>query len=180
MAVSVGGASGSGRKKSLEAEINLVSFIDLLSMCICFLLMTAVWVEVGSLQVKQSHGTEGAATAKQSHELDLMMDSPHTLQLTLKSGGRVVQKQSLKAGSAEELAQQLDRTVAGFVQAPTVKANPISAAMITSNPSVSYGDLIRVMDSLRHHQVVNLGVVPASRDAAMVGVAASQKAEGAK
>jgi len=35
-------------------------------MCICFLLMTAVWLEVGALQVKQSHGTEGAASTAQS------------------------------------------------------------------------------------------------------------------
>ncbi len=57
---------GNGRRKSLDAEINLVPFIDLLSMCICFLLMTAVWMQVGAVQVKQSHGTDAAATPKVS------------------------------------------------------------------------------------------------------------------
>jgi len=171
MAVAVGGASGSGRRKSLDAEINLVSFIDLLSMCICFLLMTAVWLEVGSLQVKQSHGTEGAASTSQSQEIELTVSSPTSLQFVIKKGGRPVQKQQLKAASIEELAGQLNTAMASFVGSPAGKSSPISAAMITSGASVSYGDLIRVMDALRRNQIVNLGLVPASRDAAIAGMA---------
>ncbi|MBU6375400.1 MAG: biopolymer transporter ExbD [Bdellovibrionales bacterium] len=170
MAVAVGGASGSGRRKSLDAELNLVSFIDLLSMCICFLLMTAVWIEVGSLQVKQSHGTEGPAAVSQSHEVDLAVSSATSLELTIKKGGRAIQKQQLKAGSIEELSHQLSDALAAFVSSPAGKSGPVSAAMITSSASVSYGDLIRVMDALRRNQVVNLGVVPASRDSALAGV----------
>ena len=170
MGVAVGGASGSGRRKSLDAELNLVSFIDLLSMCICFLLMTAVWLEVGSLQIKQSHGTEAAPTVSQSHEIDLTVDSPTSLQFVIKKGGKSVQKQQLKAGSVDELSKQLNSAMASFVGSPAGKANPISAAMITSGASVSYGDLIRLMDALRRNQIVNLGVVPATRDAAVAGI----------
>lgn len=175
MAAAVSGASGSGRRKSLDAEINLVSFIDLLSMCICFLLMTAVWLEVGALQVKQSHGTEGAAT-DQGQEISLKVVSATQAEISLKKAGRVVQKASLKASSLSDLTQQLDSTVArwvaasGGVQASQVQAAQIQAAMIETTPGVSYGDLVRVMDSLRKNQVVNLGVIPASRDEAMGGV----------
>jgi biopolymer transport protein TolR len=170
MAAAVGGASGSGRRKNMDAEINLVSFIDLLSMCICFLLMTAVWLEVGALQVKQSHGTEGAAT-EQGQEISLKVVSATQAEISLKKGGRAVQKASLKAASLSELTQQLDSTVARWVaNSGGVQAAPIQAAMIETTPSVSYGDLVRVMDSLRKNQVVNLGVVPASRDEAMGGV----------
>ena len=49
--------TGGRGKKGLNAELNLVPFIDLLSMCICFLLMTAVWVQIGVLDVKQGIGT---------------------------------------------------------------------------------------------------------------------------
>jgi len=170
MAVAVGGASGSGRKKSLDAEINLVSFIDLLSMCICFLLMTAVWLEVGALQVKQSHGTEAAAT-DQGQEIALNVASPTQADLVLKKSGRQLAKVALKAPDAAELAKQVDAAVAKWVTAGGVpQANAISAAMIETGPAVSYGDLVRVMDALRRNQVVNLGVVPASREAAMGGV----------
>jgi biopolymer transport protein TolR len=52
MGVSVEGGKGRGRK--LNAELNLVPFIDLLSVCITFLIATAVWVELSSLPVDQA------------------------------------------------------------------------------------------------------------------------------
>ncbi len=169
MASVVGGASGSGRRKSLDAEINLVSFIDLLSMCICFLLMTAVWLEVGSLQVKQSHGTDAAATNSQSREFSLKVVSATQAELVMKQGGRVVQKAAVKSDSISALARQVDQTVAGWMKGASAASASVSA-MIESSASVSYGDLVQVMDSLRRNQIVNLGIVPASREAAMGGV----------
>jgi biopolymer transport protein TolR len=166
MAGVVGGASGSGRRKSLDAEINLVSFIDLLSMCICFLLMTAVWLEVGSLQVKQSHGTDAAPSPAQSQELTLKVVSATQAELILKKGGKPVQKASIKADSATALAKQLDQNVGGWIRGGAA----ISAAMIETTSAVTYGDLVQVMDSLRRNQVVNLGVVPATRESAMGSV----------
>jgi len=50
--VSVEGGKGRGRK--VNAELNLVPFIDLLSVCIVFLIATAVWVELSSLPVDQA------------------------------------------------------------------------------------------------------------------------------
>lgn len=41
-----GGGGGGGDKRSANAEINLVPYIDLLSTLICFLLITAVWQQV--------------------------------------------------------------------------------------------------------------------------------------
>ena len=37
-----GGGGGGGRTRSLSADLNLVPFIDFLSVCITFLLLTAV------------------------------------------------------------------------------------------------------------------------------------------
>src|SRR2546430_3537368 len=48
-----------GGKKLLDAEINLVPFIDLLSCCISFLLITAVWTQIAGLQVASSGGPPG-------------------------------------------------------------------------------------------------------------------------
>lgn len=54
--VSVGGGGGGG-KKSVDAEVNMVPFIDLLLSIISFLLMTAVWVQSGALQAQQPNTT---------------------------------------------------------------------------------------------------------------------------
>ena len=45
-----------GGKKPLDAQINLVPFIDLMAVMISFLIMTAVWTQIGRLQVSQSGG----------------------------------------------------------------------------------------------------------------------------
>jgi len=49
--VSVGG--GSGGKKSVDHEIPLVPFIDLLLCCVMFLLVTAVWNQLARIDAQQ-------------------------------------------------------------------------------------------------------------------------------
>src|SRR3954468_18778006 len=48
----------SGSRRGLDAELNLVPFIDLLCALISFLLMTAVWMQVSTLELRQ--GSEAA------------------------------------------------------------------------------------------------------------------------
>lgn len=43
-----------GKKKSVDLHIELVPFIDMLAMMITFLMMTAVWTEIGKIQVSQA------------------------------------------------------------------------------------------------------------------------------
>ena len=148
--------SGSVRK-SLDAEINLVPFIDLLSMCICFLLMTAVWVQLGTVEVKQSHGT-GAAAPTSQFEMNVSFKKKDLLSLSITKRGKSFKGFEIpRATFGTRLAvilRSLDSTHPG-------ETGLISAAFITSRPDVSYGDLISVLDLLRKHQVVNLGILPA-------------------
>jgi biopolymer transport protein TolR len=44
------GGGGGGGKNSVNFELNLVPYIDLMSTLICFLLMTAVWQELDAMQ----------------------------------------------------------------------------------------------------------------------------------
>ena len=54
MAVSIDGGGGD-RKKPLNAELNLVPYIDLLTCMVAFLLITAVWTQLARLKIDQ-HG----------------------------------------------------------------------------------------------------------------------------
>src|SRR5258708_16084349 len=62
----MGGAAptptGKGGKKPLDAAINLCPFIDWLSCCISFLLITAVWTQLARMDVQQKG--QGAAGAE--------------------------------------------------------------------------------------------------------------------
>jgi biopolymer transport protein TolR len=54
--------SGKGKKKALDAELNLIPFIDLLIVNICFLLITAVWTQMARIPVSQKG--KGSAAEK--------------------------------------------------------------------------------------------------------------------
>src|SRR5580704_472487 len=47
-------SSHHGGKRPTDFEINLVPFIDLMSTCISFLLITAVWTQVSMIQIGSS------------------------------------------------------------------------------------------------------------------------------
>jgi len=63
MGVSIN-TGGKGGKKSLDAELNLIPFIDLLIVNICFLLITAVWTQMARIKVSQK-GKGQAAEKRQ-------------------------------------------------------------------------------------------------------------------
>jgi biopolymer transport protein TolR len=56
----MGGAApesgGKGKRKSLDAPINLVPYIDLMTTIITFLMMTAVWTRIAALEVQNASG----------------------------------------------------------------------------------------------------------------------------
>jgi biopolymer transport protein TolR len=142
----------SGGKKSLDAEINLVPFIDLLSMCICFLLITAVWVQLGAMQLKQSHGTDAAPQVKNDIELSLRLSAGQGWGLEAKQNGRVLKKAN--AVGPESLSQTVKLWREEF------KSAPVASAMIHTKKEVSYGDMVGMMDVLRRQKITNLGVHP--------------------
>lgn len=54
------GGGGHGGKKSVDSEIPLVPFIDLLLCCIMFLLVTAVWNKLARLEMNQQQPSSQA------------------------------------------------------------------------------------------------------------------------
>ncbi len=46
--------SGGGKKKSVNVDVNIVPFIDLMSVLIIFLLISAVWTQVSMIQIGSS------------------------------------------------------------------------------------------------------------------------------
>lgn len=60
MASFAGVPAGARGRRALDAALNLVPFIDLLSCCIAFLLITAVWTSLARLDVAPAGGTSCA------------------------------------------------------------------------------------------------------------------------
>lgn len=151
---------GSGGRRSLDAEINLVPFIDLLSMCICFLLMTAVWTQLSSVQVKQATGTEGASSNDtKSLDLDVRFINEKEVLLEAKRGNKTFKSIKVFSQTDASFITDLDAQIASF-QKNLKSEGDFSAVMITPKEGVSYGRLIQVMDAFRKNKLVNIGIVP--------------------
>lgn len=153
--------SNKGGKKSLNAEVNLVSFIDLLSVCICFLLVAAVWLQIGTVKVMQSMGDEATNPPENAYELAVHMQEGQHVTMELKKGQKSAQKIDVTASTPEEfhtkLAQELDQAVAKVAADQQQK---IVNATIEPHEKANYGQMIAVMDVLRKHEIVNLAVLP--------------------
>lgn len=153
--------TGLGKKKELNAELNLTPFIDLLSTMVCFLLITAVWIEIGTVEVKQSHGTDAKESKKVSYDLDLVFKNPTAMHLNLKRNGRTVKRYKVKGEDFKSTMAQLNSTITSKVLTYKNKVIEIAAATITPRTGVNYGDLISTLDVLRKNKIVNIGVISA-------------------
>ncbi len=154
---SVAASPTKGRRKDLNADLNLVPFIDILSMCICFLLMTAVWVEIGNLEIKQSHGTDGQASAINQAELSLVFQSENSIKLQLKQSGKIRQTVLVQGQNEQDFKDQLNGAIANSTKG---LREAIAAAFVTTHPNVSYGRLVSAVDALRRNKVANVGILP--------------------
>ncbi len=153
-------ASGSGRRRSLDGEINLVPFIDLLSMCICFLLMTAIWIEVGSIQLNQLFGTEGMDN---SHpvEVEVRLLGSQDYQVSLEQQGKVISAMQIKGDAQIDAKSRISQFMAQ-VQSLMLQndAQVQVSARVIPNAAVPYGEMVSILDILRGYGVSALAVVP--------------------
>lgn len=91
--VDVGG--GKGKRKSLDSEINMIPFIDLLMVTISFLLITAVWSHMARINADaQVPGPPRPDTEQEKVEpektLHVEMRTPEKFVLVWKQGATVV------------------------------------------------------------------------------------------
>jgi biopolymer transport protein ExbD len=141
------GGGGKKKKKALDAVINVVPAIDLLSCCISFLLFTAVWTQISRLQVQQlGTGAPEPPAAEQQK----------SLVVTLAVGERGFSL-STSNGSSQEIPS-LGRTGDGGVQYDMKSLGDRlkqlkgefpdqSAITVSAEDTVPYGDLVRVIDA---------------------------------
>ncbi len=139
-------------------ELNLVPCIDLLSVLISFLLLTAVWVNIGAMNVKQAMGDAEQDSKKNPPSISVTFESNGDIKLSLKDvEGSTSPKEVRIAGinarvdleSMEEMATSLKQ------QNPS-----LNTAMILPSQNTKYQDMIGVMDKLRKVDIRDLGVAP--------------------
>jgi biopolymer transport protein TolR len=146
--------TGKGGKKPLDAELNLVPFIDLLSCCISFLLITAVWTQIAGLQVASSGGPPDQQKQETTIDVKLLLtDKGYSLMM---AGAQIDIPKTNQNGSAA-----FDRKTLGE-KLKTLKASLPDQSAITVQPedAVAYSDLVETVDIAIGEQLKNVTVAP--------------------
>jgi biopolymer transport protein ExbD len=137
--------SGSKRGRSMSAELNLVPFIDLMSVLITFLLITAVWTQVSMIQIGSSLYGKKMDT-QPNPEPPPMADL--VLKVEVKAAGYVltVGKQMI---SLPQQAGEFDDAglVAQLQRVKQLYPDKVDA-VVAVDDALPYNQLIKAMDNL--------------------------------
>jgi biopolymer transport protein ExbD len=148
--VSAPGGRSSG-KKQLNVELNLVPFIDLLTCLICFLLMTAVWVQIGRISVTQSGSGSPTEQAPDQPRLNLVIN--------LSSQGFILTGNGVDIADIPKTGNQYDvKTLGAKLKEIHGDFPDKSDIVIQSEDSINYQNLIDTMDVCLANSFENISV----------------------
>jgi len=131
-------SGGKGGRKSVDQNINMVPFIDLLVSLIAFLLMTAVWVQSGTLEAQQPAGAptqDSQPNPEQQDQLKIFV-RPNELAVGLSQADT----QNIPNGP-----QQWDQLRAKLREKRNANRQQ-REVWISPDSAVNYNTIVRVMD----------------------------------
>jgi biopolymer transport protein ExbD len=141
-------------KKNLNVELNLLPIFDVLSVCICFLLMTVVWVEIRQLETKQSFGGQSAAETKKESSLWMSIDENSNLSVIYRPASGSERKTTIPSKRG-----QIDFEVARAVMEKAFSQN-YSVSHILPARTTKYDQVIKLMDISKQAGIKNIGLSP--------------------
>lgn len=141
-------------------EPNLTPFIDLFSVLICFLLMTAAWLQLESLQVQVEKAPSNAASPDPVAELEKPKEKKVKLSMKM-YGDHVVASEDEKEVASINQAGDINKAqVASFLSGWKRKFPDRKDIVLNSDSSVTYGQLIRFYDLLVAEDWTDVGINP--------------------
>jgi biopolymer transport protein TolR len=147
------------KKKEVDTEINLIPFISLLSVLICSLLLTAIWIQIGSMDVKQAVGGQPASETKKTPSVWSHLYADGTIEMKLLDAPRV--KRTLKRVRIQGIDKAPDTEgIKAHIEALKAAIPSLRTVLIQPKPETTYDHLIVVMDNLKQAGMVDLGVAP--------------------
>lgn len=150
---------GAKAKKPVNTEVDLVAFISLLSVCICFLLLTSIWIQIGSMNVKQAVGGQ-AATGKPKPEMWVMMDGKGELKFKIRHVPRKIERSFGNSKIAGVEGKPDYSELASYLKKLTGEYSDLSMALIRPAEKTPFEDIIELMDVFRKQGIEDLGVTP--------------------
>lgn len=144
-------------KKELNFELNIMPVLDILSVLICFLLLTAVWIQIGTIDTKQAIGDNSTAGAKNPPSLWVTLEKDGTVLLSLRD---LPQAKTLEESIAKTVNGVNWATLEAKIQALRNKWPELKTSIVRPEARASYGDVIHIMDQLKKNQFDGVGLSP--------------------
>ena len=152
------GGGGKSGKKPLDTNINLVPFIDLMAVTIVFLIMTAVWTQLGRLQVSQSGNSASEEPPPQTQLLPITVLITEK-ELKISMGGVQLDPMPITRDEKQRLeVANLTKALKDLKE----KQPEQNAITLSTEDAVRYEDLVRVIDACIGNQFPSVSVSPAS------------------
>lgn len=145
------------QQKELNFELNILPILDILSVLICFLLLTAVWIQIGTLDTRQAIGDNSTAGAKNPPSLFISVNTQGAIELSardLPNSSRY--EESIKGSNKGVNWAALEEKL----QALKEKFPDLKTGIVRPDGQASYGDVIRIMDKLKQFQFDGVGLSP--------------------
>lgn len=143
--------------KELNFEINILPILDILSVLICFLLLTAVWIQIGSIDTRQAIGDNSTAGAKNPPSLWITVNTVGAIQLSMRDlPNKKTYEDQIQNGANGVNWAMLEQKLQNLRN----KWPDLKTGIVRPEAEASYGDIIRIMDKLKQFQFEGVGLSP--------------------
>lgn len=153
------GGGGKRKRRALDATVNVVPAIDLLSCCISFLLFTAVWTQIGRLQAAPMGSGPAAETQPTKSLTVTLVIGERGYVLATSAGAQIEIPLAGRSGDGtvlydlKGLAERLKKLKSEF---------PDQAAItVAAEDAVLYADLVHTIDACVGAGLANVSVMGA-------------------
>ena len=165
-------------RKDLDFQLDLTPFISLLSVCICFLLLTVAWFQIGSLTVRQALGGQAASGSGDRQSLWLYIGGGAARAAGGQSASPQSRRQDAGRGERRKItvkvkkgAKQLFGEIIAFrrgdqdefktrVQSLRKRYPDLNQAFVLPEKNIPYGEIIKIIDIARQAGIFNIGISP--------------------
>lgn len=144
--------------KDFDYQLDLTPFISLLSVCICFLLLTVAWFQIGALSVKQVMGSEAQGAKKEEKSsLWVYIQDQKKIEIRLKKGDKNLSQKIISSDKERDFDfKALEKQILALKK----KQSDLNEAFILPQKNVFYEDIVNVMDIIRQSGIFSMGLSP--------------------
>ncbi len=148
------------KNKELDSELNLIAFISLLSVLICSLLLTAIWIQIGTINVKQAIGSSSDGPADSQPSVWAKMQKNGDVLFQVEQAPKKLAHKLKTFLVPGENGQINPAAVLGHLEILKEALPEVEMALVKPNSETPYEDIIELMDQLKKIGLMNLGVAP--------------------